>query len=175
MIQPNGENVLPIERLPNGEWPDEVKRVKDAMDLHAVAGSYGWAVFALADGRPLDNTAYPTWGAAVRAAKWNRDNYMYLEIRPDGMPYGEAAGALGYARTVSKMGWRVPSPDSGHSASVGELASTSGSLSQRYDRATMARQLVSGRPLLPAGYAMSNLPSELPPERRIPAAYRKAQ
>src|SRR5215471_8989419 len=96
------------------QWPDDVKRVYDAMNLHAIAGSHGFAVFSMADGKPLDNTAYPTWNDAVRAAKWDRDNYMFLEISPDGMQLNEAAAVLKYARELSKAGFRIPSPDWEH-------------------------------------------------------------
>jgi hypothetical protein len=133
-------------------WPDDVRRVKDAMDLHAVAGSYGFAVIALADGKPLDNTAYPSWKDAVKAAKWDRDNYMYLEIQPDGMSYEEAEAVLNYARTIHKLGYRIPSPD----WDAGPLASSM-PMHPR-DRRRMARQLASGRPLYPHETPYSNLP-----------------
>lgn len=135
-------------------WPDDVKRVKDEMDMHAVAGASGFAVLALADGRPLDHTAYPSWSEAVKAAKHDRDRYMFLEIQPDGMPYREADAALKYARIIHSMGHRIPSPD----WQAGPMASSMPH--QPRDRALMARQLASGKPLLPAGFAMSNLPSE---------------
>lgn len=135
--------------------PDCVKRVKDEMDLHALAGDHGWAVFALADGKPLDHVAYPTWSAAVRAAKGDRDNCMFVEIPPDGFPsYRHAAAPLHYARTLSRAGYRIPSPD----WHAGPLASSMPL--QPRDRRLMARQLASGRPLLPEGWAMSNLSSE---------------
>lgn len=133
------------------QWPDDVLRVKDTMDLHAVAKAKGWAVFALADGTPLDNTPYPTWNDAVKAAKWDRDNYMYLEIQPDGMPYREANAVLTYARIVHKMGHRIPDPDwVDYEASV--MPRTP------HDRKRAASQLVSGKPLIPDGIPYGNLP-----------------
>jgi hypothetical protein len=134
---------------------DAGKRIQDEMNLHAVAGSRGFAVFALADGRPMDHVAYETWRDAVRAAKWNRDRYIFLEIQPDGMPnVREAIAALTYARIIHDLGHRIPSPD----WEAGPLAASMPH--QPRDRAVMARQLASGKPLLPAGFAMSNLPSE---------------
>jgi hypothetical protein len=149
-----GRALLPV--------PDCAKRVKDELDMHAVAGARGWVVFALADGTPLDHTAYPSWNDAVRAAKWNRDRYIFVEIQPDGCPsYREAAAVIHYARTLSRAGFRIPSPD----WEAGPLAASMPH--QPADRARMVRQLVSGRPLVPGGYAMSNLPAE----RHLPAAF----
>ena len=132
-------------------WPDDVLRVKDEMDLHAVAGSHGWAAFALADGKPIDHTPYPAWRDAVIAAKWDRDNFMFLEIRPDGMPYREAQGALRYARIVHQLGHRIPSPDwrDYEAASMPRTA---------HDRRRAARQLATGKPLYPQDVSYSNLP-----------------
>lgn len=144
------------------EPPDCAKRIKDELDMHAVAGARGWAVFALADGTPLDHTAYDSWNAAVRAARWDRDNYAFVEIMPDGCPsYRAAAAILHYARTLSRGGYRIPSPD----WDAGPLAASMPA--QPHDRRRMARQLISGKPLLPEGFAMSNLPAE----RGIPAAF----
>lgn len=137
------------------EPPDCVKRVKDAMDLFAVTGASGWAVFALADGKPQDHIAYESWNAAVRSTKHDRDRFMYVEITPDGMPsYRHAAAPLHYARTLHRGGYRVPSPD----WEAGPLASSMPA--QPFDRRRMAKQLISGKPLVPAGFAMSNLPAE---------------
>lgn len=130
---------------------DEAKRIKDEMDLHAVAGSFGWAVFRLSDGAPVDHVAYERWQDAVRHMRWDRDNYMYVEIQPGGMPYNEAQAVLNYARGIRKMGHRIPAPDwADHQAMSMPY--------QPWDRRTMARQLVSGRPLDSRGF--SNLPSE---------------
>lgn len=134
--------------------PDAVKRVKEAMDLHAIAGDRGWARFALADGQ-TDHIAYESWSAACKSTGWDRDRFMYLEIPPDGFPsYRHAAAPLHYARTLSRAGYRIPSPD----WHAGPLASSMPL--QPRDRRLMARQLASGRSLLPEGWAMSNLPSE---------------
>ena len=75
---------------------DEAKRIKDEMDYHALCGHFGWAVLALADGKPMDHVAYETYRDAVKGAKWNRDNYLFLEIQPDGMPYREAQAVIDY-------------------------------------------------------------------------------
>jgi hypothetical protein len=135
------------------QWPDEVKRIADEMDLHAYAGSYGWAVFALADGKPLDHTPYPTWNDAVRASKWDRDNYMYVEIRPDGMPPKEASAILDYARTMHKMGYRIPSPDWEAGSMTSSMPDTPS------DRMRMLRQMASGKPILPDDVPYGNLPN----------------
>lgn len=146
--------------------PDCAKRIKDELDYHAVAGDHGWAVFAMADGAPLDHAAYDSWNAAVAAAKWDRDNYMFVELAPDGCPsYRAAAAILHYARTLSRAGFRIPSPD----WEAGPMAASMPQ--QPYDRARMIRQLASGRPLLPEGFAMSNLPAE----RGTPPAFRKGR
>jgi hypothetical protein len=135
------------------QWPDEVKRIADVMNMHALMHSQGWAVFALADGKSLDNTPYPTWSDAVKAARWDRDNYMYVEIQPDGMQFKEAAAILHYARTMNKMGHRIPSPD-------WEAGSMASSMPRTpFDRMRMIRQLVSGKPILPDDIPYGNLPN----------------
>jgi hypothetical protein len=136
-------------------YSDEAKRIADEMSMHAVAGSRGWAVFALSDGSPLDHTAYPTWNRAVKAAKWDRDNYMFAEIPPDGMPPSHAQAILKYARFMHSQGWRIPNPDWEH----GQATSMP---YQPWDRARMAKQLVSGKPLDVRGYS------------NVPSAFRKA-
>jgi hypothetical protein len=139
------------ERL---KWPDDVRRVKDEMDMHAVTKSRGYVAISMADGTPLDHTAYETWNDAVRASKWDRDNYLFLEIQPDGMSYREANAVLEYARTLSRMGYRIPDPSwKDHEASA--MPRT------RRDRIRAARQLVSGNPLLPADVPYGNLPHYL--------------
>lgn len=136
---------------PKDVWPDDVKRVCDAMNLHAVAGSFGWVAFAMADGKPLDNTAYETWNDAVHAARWDRDNYMFLEIQPDGMMPREAKACLDYARTLHNAGFRIPSPDWEHGQAMSMPI-------QPADRRTMIKQLVSGTPLYPGDVEYGNLP-----------------
>ena len=134
------------------EWNDDVLRVADEMTMHAVAGMHGWVAFSMADGTPLDHAAYPTWGEAVKAARWNRDNYMFLEIQPDGMPYNEARAVLEYFRGMSKMGYRIPSPD----WEAGPLASSMPM--QPADRKKMMRQLARGKPIYPDYVPYTNLP-----------------
>lgn len=133
-------------------YTDAARRIKDEMDLHAVAGDTGWAVFSLADGRPRDHVAYDSWSEAVKSTGWDRDNYFYLEIDPGGMPLGEAQAVLDYARFVRAMGGRVPPPDSHY----GELFSSMPFY--EHDKIRMARQLASGKPIDPRG--LTNLPSE---------------
>lgn len=130
-------------------YSDDVKRVKDEMDMHAVAGSHGWVAFHLSDGRPANHTAYERRQDAVLAMRWDRDNFMYVEIQPGGMELKEAEAVLAYARLISKMGFRIPDPEFDYDATMPY---------QPWDRARMARQLVSGKPLDPFGY--TNLPSE---------------
>lgn len=136
-------------------WPDDVKRVKDEMDFHAVAGAHGYAVFSLADGRPLTHDAYPSRARArISGEKITQDFLLILEIQPDGMPYNEAAAVLKYERTLNSAGYR--SPDSL------ETEQNSGVLSMprtKRDMRRMARQLISGKPLLPEGLPYGNLPS----------------
>lgn len=145
---------MSVQAPPDPQLADAAKRVSEEMTMHAVAGAYGWAAFALADGAPLDHTAYPTWSDAVKAAKWDRDNYMFLEIQPGGMPEREGAAVLTYARFIHDLGHRIPGPD----WEAGPLASSMPH--QPRDRALMARQLARGKPLVPEGFALSNLPSE---------------
>lgn len=139
------------------DYPDDVKRVKDAMDMHAVAGGYGYAVFSLQTGIPVTNDLYPSRGDARRmAARKTQDHLLILEVSPDGMPYNEAQACLNYERTLIARGFR--SPDSL------ETAENSGLLSiprTKHDKQRMIRQLASGKPLLPEGLPYGNLPSFL--------------
>jgi hypothetical protein len=141
------------------QWPDDVRRVKDTMDLHAIAmhegiAEGGYAVFSLQDGRPLGNRLYPSRAAARRdAEKKSTDHLLIIEAQPDGMPYNEAAAVLRYERTLISMG--VRSPD------TLETEENSGILSMprnRHDRRRMAAQLKRGKPLYPADIPYGNLP-----------------
>lgn len=98
-------------RLPGGRpFCDAAQRMSDAMNLHAIAKSRGWAVFALADGRS-DNTAYETYDDALRSKLWDRDRYLYLEIPRGGVhDPAEMQGCLDYARVLHDMGGRLPDP-----------------------------------------------------------------
>jgi hypothetical protein len=141
-----------LERL---KWPDPVLRVKDAMDVHAVAGAFGYAVFSMQDGRPLTMDTYPSRAAARRAGERKTgDLLLILEVSPDGMPYNEANAVLKYERTLNNMG--VQSPD------TLEDEANSGALSMprnRHDRRRMAAQLRKGSPLYPAHVPYGNLPN----------------
>lgn len=137
------------------KWPDPVRRVKDEMDMHAVAKGSGYVAFSLQTGRPIGHDSFPSRGIARKyAEKHSQDHLLILEIQPDGMTYKEADCCLRYERTLVSAGFR--SPD------TLETESNSGLLSMprtKYDRKRMARQLLSGRPLLPEGTPYGNLPS----------------
>lgn len=95
-------------------YTDAARRMADTMNLHAIVKSRGWAVFALADGRS-DSTAYETRDDAVRSTRWDRDNYLYLEIPAGGVnDPAEMQGCLDYARGLHKMGYRLPDPRDFH-------------------------------------------------------------
>ena len=141
------------------QYPDTVLRISDSMNFHATVGNRGWASYALQDGA-TDHIAYDTWSDAVKARKWDRDNFMYLEIQPDGMPLHEAAAVVKYFRVIHQLGHRIPSPD----WEAGPM--TASMPAQSWDRARMAKQLHDGKPLDPRGY--TNLPGGL-----VPSAYKK--
>jgi len=136
------------------EWPDPVKRVKDAMDLHAVAHATGYAVFSLGTGKPLTHDTYPSRARARKAGeKKTQDHLLILEVQPGGMEYREAAAVLNYERNLIAAGYR--SPDSL------ETEENSGLLSMPYnpsDQARMTRQLVTGKKLVPDDVSYTNLP-----------------
>jgi hypothetical protein len=140
-----------LERL---KWPDPVLRVKDTMDLHAVAHGSGYAVFNLASGEPVTLDLYPSRRDARRMAeKRTMDHLLILEVQPDGMPYKEAAAVLHYERTLISAGVRTPD----HL----ESEENSGLLSMpanRHDRRRMAAQLKRGKALLPPEISYGNLP-----------------
>lgn len=117
------------------QFSDDARRIADEMTMHAVAKSQGWAVFSLSDGRPLDHCPYPTRTLAVRAAKWDRDNYLYLEIQPDGMQPKEAEAVLSYARALHNAGFRLPDPEFDYDASMPTFS---------WDRSKQIRHLASG-------------------------------
>ena len=140
-------------------WPDDIRRVKDTMDLHAIAmheGAVegGYAVFSLQTGKPLGNQLYPSRAAARRdAERRTSDHLLIIEAQPDGMPYNEAAAVLRYERQLASMGFR--SPDSL------ETEENSGLLSMprnRHDRRAMAAQLKKGSPLYPEHVSYGNVP-----------------
>jgi hypothetical protein len=92
-------------------YPDDARRISDAMNLHAVAKSRGWACFALADGTSPDgNTVYATREEAILFRRWDRDNFIYLQLQPDGMTEHDAHEFLRYARFLNQNGYRLPDP-----------------------------------------------------------------
>lgn len=142
-----------LERL---KWPDPVLRVKDAMDLHALAGmAHRYAVFSMQDGRPITMDTYVSRAEARRfASRKTQDLLLIIEVLPDGMPYNEANAALKYERTLNNIG--VQSPD------TLEDEANSGALSMprnRHDRRRMAKQLKTGSPLYHPGISYGNLPN----------------
>jgi hypothetical protein len=137
------------------QWADPVLRVKDEMDMHAVTGGYGYAVFSMQDGRPLTHDLYPS-RARARAAgeRQSQDHLLILEVQPDGMPYREADAVLRYERVLNSVMRR--SPDSL------ETEENSGSLSMprtAHDQRRMIRQLASGAPLVPDDVPYGNFPA----------------
>jgi hypothetical protein len=142
------------ERL---KWPDPVRRVKDQMDLHALAGGYGYCAFSMEDGRPITPDCYPSRAVARRyARRRTQDLLLIIEVQPDGMTYREANAVLMYERTLNNMG--VQSPD------TLEDEANSGALSMprnRHDRRRMAAQLKSGKALYPEYIPYGNLPTLL--------------
>jgi hypothetical protein len=139
-------------------YPDPVLRVKDAMDLHAIAMSEGataggYAVFSLQTGVPITNDLYPSRGDARRMAeKRTTDALLILEAQPDGMPFREAEAVLKYERVLYSTGHRTPDSL--------ETEQNSGLMSMprtKSDRRRMVKQLVSGRPITPDG-PYGNLP-----------------
>lgn len=121
--RPLTETAIRLKNIPMDDWPpgwrrgpggrpysDDAARMADTMNLHAVAKATGWAVFALADGRS-DRTPYETYADALKAMKWDRDRYLYLEIPRGGVQDpSEMQGCLDYARTLHDMGARMPDP-----------------------------------------------------------------
>lgn len=86
----------------------------DMMNLHAIVKSKGWAVFALADGRS-DGIPYDDISDAYRAKKWDRDNFLYLQIPAGGvLDPAEMQACLDYARALHRAGYRLPDPRDFH-------------------------------------------------------------
>lgn len=136
-------------------YADDVRRIKDAMDLHAVAGSKGqYAVFSLQTGKPIGHNVYPSRAAARKyAERRTTDALLILEVQPDGMPYNEAKAVLHYERQLYSMGVRTPDHF--------ETEENSGLLSMprtAQDRQRMARQLIAGVAELPKDMPYGNLP-----------------
>jgi hypothetical protein len=137
------------------QWPDEVKRICDAMNMHTLAGSaHSYAVFSLQDGRPITNDVYPSRAQARRMAnKKTQDHLLILEVQPDGMQPNHAAACLKYERTLISAGVRTPDHF--------ETEENSGLLSMplnRHDQKRMVHQLKTGKPLYPESVPYGNLP-----------------
>jgi hypothetical protein len=98
--------------LPEIEYPDAAKRMANSVTMFAFLGEAGkWAAYALADGSSPDNTAYDTREECVRFQKWDRDNFVYVMITPDGMEPRAAMAFLRYARQLHDAGFRLPDPE----------------------------------------------------------------
>lgn len=105
------------DTLSGRKYTDAARRMADTMNLHAVCKSKGWAVFALADGRSPTADAFETRDDALRSTRWNRDNYLYLEIPAGGVQDpAEMQGCLDYARALHGAGGRLPDPRDFHAA-----------------------------------------------------------
>jgi hypothetical protein len=100
-----------LPQLPSGRpYSDAARRMADTMNLHAVAKSRGWAVFALADGTS-DLVVYESRDDAYLAKRWDRDRYLYLQIPAGGVnDPAEMQGCLDYARALHTAGARLPDP-----------------------------------------------------------------
>lgn len=99
------------ENIQVAVYPDEAVRMSDAMNLHAVARARGWVCFSLADGTSPDgNTVYETREEAILFRRWDRDNFVYLRLAPDGMSPHDAMEFLRYARMLHDNGYRMPDP-----------------------------------------------------------------
>lgn len=138
------------------EWPDEVKRIKSAMDMHSLAGSKGqYAVFSLADGRPITNDTYPARGIARQfAERKTNDGLLILEVSPDGIPFNEAQAVLNYERALYSGGFRTPDVDWENQ--------NSGLLSMprtKFDQKRMIKQLTSGKKIMPDDVTYGNHPA----------------
>lgn len=140
--------------LEREKWPDPVRRVKDEMDMHAVAGARGYVAFSLQTGKPVLHSTFPSRGTARRSAeKLTTDMLLIIEVQPDGMTYKEADACLRYERTLASAGFRTPD--------TLETEENSGLLSMprtKQDRKRMVNQLLSGKPLVPDGTSYGNLP-----------------
>lgn len=139
------------------DYPDDVRRVKDALDLHAVAGNAGkYIACRLDDGRPVTHDCYSSRGEARRFAERKTTTpLLIVQVQPDGAPLNEVAAVLKYERGLWAAGWRTPD--------TLETEENSGLLSMprtKADRKRMARQLLSGRPLYPSHVPYGNLPHQ---------------
>jgi hypothetical protein len=102
-------------------YTDDARRISEAMNLHALAKSRGWVCFALADGTSPDgNTVYDTYKEAVLFRRWDRDNFIYLQLQPDGMAEHDAQRFLDYQRMLHANGYRMPDPGDFNAADAGE-------------------------------------------------------
>jgi len=117
-------------------YSDAARNIADSMTLHTIAGSTGmWAAFRMSDGQPVDNAVYASREDAVKAAGWDRDTTVYLEVQADGMKPEAAQVCLDFQRALHDAGFRLPSPDFHFDLSVPMFA---------WDRYRTIRHLASG-------------------------------
>lgn len=132
------------EKVRPKQYPDEARRIADAMNIHTFAGNVGnWAAFRMSDGREVQpGTTYATRTDAVKAARWDRDNTVYLEVQADGMTPEAACACLNFQRSLHAAGFRLRSPDFQFDLSMPVLA---------VDRFKMIRHLATGGREFPRG------------------------
>lgn len=138
---------------------DAARRIHEAMALHAIAKARGYFACKLMDGRPVTNDTFPSRAAARRIAeRKTSDPLIILEVQPDGGTPKGCQIALDYERMLYSRGCRTPdaleTEENSGLLSIPEFA---------HDRRRMARQLITGKPLVSPEVTVSNLP----------AAYRK--
>jgi hypothetical protein len=123
---------------------DAARRIADAMTLHTLAGQAGmWASFRMSDGTEVHRgAAYAIREDAVKAAGWNRDTTVYLEIQADGMPVEAAQACLDFQRQLHDAGFRLPDPTFHFDISRPMFP---------WDRRKMIRHLASGGRAYPKG------------------------
>jgi hypothetical protein len=114
---------------------DAAKRISDEMTMHALAHAEGWVCFRLSDGTPLDHAVYARRIEAVKAAGWDCDRFIYLEVQPDAMTPRNADAVLAYARALHDAGFRIPSPEFEYDPTMPLM---------RHDRIASIRHLASG-------------------------------
>jgi hypothetical protein len=95
------------------EWPDDARRLADAVNLHITAigvDAYGkWVAAKLSDGTP-DPDLYDTKTDAVRH-QLDETMCVYVCITPPHMTYKEATALLRFTRALYDGGYRMPHPE----------------------------------------------------------------
>jgi hypothetical protein len=93
-----------------GELKDAASRMRDAVNLHVVAGALGvrerhlcWVAIDLSDGRS-DGTLYESRADAVRHTRNRSKGWFYVKVGAESMGEREAIIVLQQARQAFKMG-----------------------------------------------------------------------